>query len=205
MGIRGRPQYTIETDERWPRVLGLRGRLRNQFRVLFAARLTHTSSSLFLFPIVNRAPDGTLPIATCLVLLFVPCSHLYPSSSSCWPWPAQGSHTIPLGSSAHRRYAALSPVKPRRTVQRPIRRPATPTSLQASSRWFSQATNSESAASLSFAVGSIVLMVAERTTLLYPLETTSTSASQLTQRHQTFGLSPRGAALPNASPCPNIL
>jgi Eukaryotic aspartyl protease len=99
---------------------------------------------------VNRAPDGTLPIATCLVLLFVPCSHLYPSSSLCWPWPAQGSHTIPLGSSGHRRYAALSDVKPHRTVQRPIRRPATPTSLQASSRWSSQATSSESAGSSSF-------------------------------------------------------
>jgi hypothetical protein len=102
---------------------------------------------------VNRAPDGILPIATCLVLLFAPCSHLYPSSSLCWPWPAQGSHTILLGSSAHRRYAALFDVKPHRTVQRPIRRPATPTSLQASSRWFSQATSSESAGSSFFRSG----------------------------------------------------
>lgn len=160
--------------------------------------------SLFLSPVVNRAPDGILPIAACLVLLFAPCSHLYPSSSLCWPWPARGSHIILLGSSAHRRYAALFDVRPHRTVQRPIRRPATPTSLQASSRWFSQATSSESANSSSFELDSISFTVAERTTLLSPSET-STSASQLTQRHQTFGSSPRRAALPNASPCPNIL
>jgi len=124
---------------------------------------------IFLSPFANRAPDGTLPIATCLVLLFIPCSHLYPSSSLCWPWPAQGSHTIPLGSSAHRRCAALSDVKPHRTVQRrPIRRPATATSLQASSHWFSQATSSESPSSSFLAVGSIVLMVVERTSLLSP-------------------------------------
>ncbi len=136
---------------------------------------------------------------TCLVLLFVPCSRLYPSSSLCWPWPAQGLHIIP----GHRRYAVLSDVKPHRTVQRPIRRPATPTSLQASSRWFLQATSSESAGSSSFAVTSMVLMVAEHTTLLSPSET-STFASQWTQRHQTFGSSPRGATPSNASPCLNI-
>lgn len=150
------------------------------------------------------APDGTLLIATYLVLLFIPCSPLYPSSSLCWPWPAQGSHTIPLGSSGHRRYAALSDVKPHKMVQRPIRRPAAPMSLQASSRWSSQATSSESAGSFSFAVGSMVLMLAERTTHFSPLGG-STSAPQSTQRHQTFGSSLRSATLPNASPCPNIL
>jgi hypothetical protein len=185
-------------DERWPRVPS-----RHYCGFCLPLAVHTVPPPLSLSPIVNRASDGTLPIPS-LVLLFASCSHLYPSSSSCWPWPAQGSHTIPLGSSAHRRYAALFDVKPHRTVQRPIRRPVTPTSRQASSRWFSQATNSESAAASSFAVGSIVLMVAERTTVLYPLET-STSASQLTQRHQTFGSSRRSATLLNASPCPNIL
>ena len=174
--------------------------MRNQCGVLFAALVHTVPPPHLLSPLVNRASDGTLPIPS-LVLLFIPCSRLYPSSSLRWSWPAQGSHTIPLGSSAHRRYAA---VKPHRTAQRPIRRPATPTSLQASSRWFSQATSSESAASLSSVLGSNVLIVAERTTLLSLLET-STSASQLTQHQQTFGSSPRGATLLNASPCPNIL
>lgn len=178
-----------------------------RLRLQFAAG-PYSLPQLFLLslsPLVNRASDGTLPTDSCLVLLFIPCSHLYPSSSSCCSWPAQGSHTIPLGSSGHRRYAALYDVKLHRTVQRQIRRPPTPTSLRVSSHCISPATGSKSAGPSSFAAGSMVLMVAERTTLLSPSETTSTFASQLTQRHQTSGLSPRDAILPNASPCPNIL
>jgi hypothetical protein len=125
--------------------------LRNQCGFSLPPVVSHTGPPS---PLVNRASDGTLPIATCLVLLFIPCSRLYPSSSLCWSWPAQGKHTIPLGSSGHRRYAASSDVKPHRTVQRPIRRPATPTPLQASSRCISPATGSESAGPSSFAAGS---------------------------------------------------
>src|SRR5216684_4725228 len=124
------------------------GRLRIRCGLRMPYR-SHSSSPLSFY---HREPDGTLPIATCLVLLFLPCFHLYPTSS-CWPWPAQGSHTIPLGSSGHRRYAVLSHVKRHRTVQRPIRRLTTPTSLLALSRWFERATGSESAGSFSFTVG----------------------------------------------------